>query len=42
MPQARFGLGTAEECDVVVTLSHHKGEIVRGNVKSNQVVMLKR
>ncbi len=33
---AHFGLGTSESCDVVVTLPHGKGQIVKTNVKANQ------
>ena len=41
VPQAHFGLGAVTECDIVVTLPHGKGQIVRKNVKADQVVTIK-
>lgn len=35
-PLAHLGLGRATRCDVVVTLPHGKGQIVRRNIAANQ------
>jgi enediyne biosynthesis protein E4 len=39
---AHFGLGTETACDIVATLPHGKGEIVRKGVKADQTLVLSR
>lgn len=37
---AHFGLGTRTECDVIVTLPHGKGRVIRKSVKADQRIAI--